>query len=309
MNNSQISSRSVSPCRSSTSISSDVSELSPSTSKPTESAKQVVFDAKKILDGHPKGHAILEEYNKNGYISPGSRMCLVSVLVADLVGKCGKEEMYIFGLFQNQSPTERSAFGIDQDFQSTHSDASNCLLRRWVGHAHALLAYGSNCKSEGVRMIIQDYNAQIKESSDELTALYGFLVLLRLLPSYNTKKKGRTSCQDVEDLLVKFHEVGTSAADALKDGATKQPTLLAFGSKTSIEQIILKIEDYGFTLPSSNIVPAVDTLFKSHYVFNLEYSAQLENFFVYLQSELYGLKFKGKMSTRITEITIAIKAQ
>ena len=103
--------------------------------------------------------------------------------------------------------------------------------------------------------------------------------------------------------------MGSSIEKALEDPLTKQPTLIAIGSKASIQQIILKIEDYGFPLATNNMTEAVDYLFKSHYVFNLEYSASLMNFFVFLQTQVYGLKYQGRVPPRVTEVAMAIKAQ
>ena len=102
-------------------------------------------------------------------------------------------------------------------------------------------------------------------------------------------------------VLCRFLRVGSSLQDALKDESTKQPSLLAFGSRSSVQQIIPKIEESGFPLPSTNITAAVDYLFNSHYVFNLEYSASLVNFFIYLQTQVYGIKCTGKLPPRVTE--------
>ncbi|XP_038063146.1 uncharacterized protein LOC119733851 [Patiria miniata] len=391
---------------------------------------QIVFDARKILMEHPKGPTIIKEYHKNRYICPGSRMTLVSVLVAHLIAKCGSyptiEEKHALGrsvitLFPNLSdssgktgyehffcsaggqsgyiqdklknmrrslpqsaklrmkkdtpkpcPKEdlpckllpeseaeelesfcRNALGdrnktavtkamaqsapnrrawinaeepflsvilqkyprfmdmpelIDQDFKAIFSDPADNLLQKWANHAQMLLTYASTCKQERVVKVHQDFRAQTSRKTEELTALYGFLVLLRLLPSYNTKAKGRVSCEDVDRLLVKFFEVNVPLEETLHDKTTKQPTLVVLGTKSSMEQILLKIEEFGFHLPSTNITAAVDLLFKSHYIFNLEYSPQLFNFFLYLQTQIYGLEYTGKLPPRVTEIAMALKA-
>ena len=105
-------------------------------------------------------------------------------------------------------------------------------------------------------------------------------------------------------------KVSSSLQDMLQQKTTKQPTLLALGSHQSIQQFFLKIEEFGIPLDqSTNIISAVDLLFKCHYIFNLEYAAPLVNFFLYLQTQIYNLKYKGKLPPRVTEVSLAIKAQ
>ena len=111
-------------------------------------------------------------------------------------------------------------------------------------------------------------------------------------------------------LFFSISKVSSSLQDMLQQKTTKQPTLLALGSHQSIQQFFLKIEDFGIPLDqSTNIISAVDLLFKCHYVFNLEYAAPLVNFFLYLQTQIYNLKYKGKLPPRVTEVSLAIKAQ
>ena len=55
-------------------------------SKPCSELK---FDVRNILEKHPKGPAIITEYEKNGYLCPATRMSLVTVVTAELVKICG----------------------------------------------------------------------------------------------------------------------------------------------------------------------------------------------------------------------------
>lgn len=56
-------------------------------------------------------------------------------------------------------------------------------------------------------MLTYYFNTYLTFTLVELTELYGFLILMHLLPSFNTKGKGRVSCQDTDKLLVTYHEV------------------------------------------------------------------------------------------------------
>ena len=105
--------------------------------------------------------------------------------------------------------------------------------------------------------------------------------------------------------LVFLSQMNVPLEEILHDKTTKQPSLVVLGTRSLMEQI-LKIEEYGFQLPSTVITVAIHLLFKSRYVFNLKYSPQLFNFFVYLQTQIYGLEYKGKLPPRVTEIATAL---
>ena len=95
----------------------------------------------------------------------------------------------------------------------------------------------------------------------------------------------------------------------LKDNFTRQPTLIVHGTKSVIHQLIIKIEDKAFILPTASIITAVDILYKCHYVFNLEYAAPLKDFFLFLQTQIYGMSYEGSLPSRITELSIAFGSQ
>lgn len=94
----------------------------------------------------------------------------------------------------------------------------------------------------------------------------------------------------------------------LKDDFTRQPTLIVHGTKSEVHQLFIKIEDKAFILPTTSIITAVDLLYKCHYVFNLEYASPLKDFFLFLQSQIYGISYGGTLPSRIRELSIALKS-
>ena len=72
----------------------------------------------------------------------------------------------------------------------------------------------------------------------------------------------------------------------------KQPYLIAIGAKRSeIYQFYVAVDQKAIPCDTS-ILGAMDTLFKAHYVFGLQYSEPLHNFWVFIQTTLYGLDRK-----------------
>eukprot|EP00057_Strongylocentrotus_purpuratus_P028446 XP_011682920.1 PREDICTED: uncharacterized protein LOC583934 isoform X2 [Strongylocentrotus purpuratus] len=194
---------------------------------------------------------------------------------------------------------------VQQDFQEIYPDASDSLLKKWDGHAMALLAYASTCR-EG-KEINDEYHA-LPKTRQEHTQLFGFLVLMKFLPSYNTKGKGRVSQADMEHCIVHFHDVHRPVTECLKDTATRRPSLLVKGTKNNVEEIFLQIEEYACPLHTPNIVNAFDILFKSYYVYNLAYPVPASIFYLYLQTQIFGLHHDGKLPPAIREIASAVNA-
>ena len=94
-----------------------------------------------------------------------------------------------------------------------------------------------------------------------------------------------------------------------KDNFTHQPTLLVHGTKSAIHQLFIKIEDKVFIMPTTSIITAMDILYKCHFVFNLEYAAPLKDFFLFLQTQIYGMSCGGTLPSRITALSVALGSQ
>ena len=97
-------------------------------------------------------------------------------------------------------------------------------------------------------------------------------------------------------------------AACVQEAVTQQPSLLVIGSKSDVQQLFLQVEDFTSPLQSSSIVNAFDLLFKAYYVFNLVYPAPVHNWYLYLQTQIFGLDLQGmKMPPRIRELSAAVQ--
>lgn len=74
---------------------------------------------------------------------------------------------------------------------------------------------------------------------------------------------------------------------------TRQPSLLVRGTKSRVEQLFLQVEDVTLPPQTTNIINAFDALLKSYYVFNLAYPAPVHNWYLYLQTQIFGLDLQG----------------
>ena len=89
---------------------------------------------------------------------------------------------------------------------------------------------------------------------------------------------------------------------------TRQPSLLVMGTKTDVQQLFLQVEHFTSPLQTSSIVNALDALFKACYLFNLEYPAPVHNWYLYLQTKIFGLDLLGmKMPPRVRELAAVVR--
>lgn len=60
-------------------------------------------------------------------------------------------------------------------------------------------------------------------------------------------------------------------------------------SKSVISQYHISIDYHCISLKVKNIIEAIDSLFKAHYVFNVEFDLELKNFWIFIQHYFYGI--------------------
>lgn len=69
-----------------------------------------------------------------------------------------------------------------------------------------------------------------------------------------------------------------------------QPYLLAHGeTKRNIGKYYVIIDHLALPCPTREALGAFDALFKSHYIFGLEYSSYLYNFWTFLQTTIFKI--------------------
>ncbi|PIK49749.1 hypothetical protein BSL78_13374 [Apostichopus japonicus] len=204
---------------------------------------------------------------------------------------------------------------ITQDFEQMFgTDIGHNFLLKWGQHASKVLAYISSSKNPTLVDLKDEYQASSK--SEELSALYGLLGLIHLLPSFNTRKKGKCSREEVIQFFLDNQPIGTSVEDYTNKASAegiirRQPYLLGIGNAHEIQQFFIIVDRRAIptSRQSCNIVAATDVLFKFYYIFNLDYPPQLEDFFIYLQTEIYNIPVHPgqKLANRVKEIKVALQ--
>lgn len=117
-----------------------------------------------------------------------------------------------------------------------------------------------------------------------------FLKLVCLLPPVNTKKtsfstsRGSTTAA-LEKLIIYYKK-----AEEFVSTST-QPQLIATGpNKKAISNFFVSIDGKLIPVPVSKIDNAIDFIFKTHFVFDVEYEKSLISFWKFLQNDVYKIK-------------------
>jgi len=91
-----------------------------------------------------------------------------------------------------------------------------------------------------------------------------------------------------------------SATPLHTDENKNQPKLIAVGpNKLAIDQYFLKVDTNLILLPTTDIIKAIDYLFKAHFVFHTEYDGDLKNFWILIQHYFY--KISSNCSNKVIE--------
>ena len=110
--------------------------------------------------------------------------------------------------------------------------------------------------------------------------------ILALLVSQrgNVKRKrdDKSSKSDIISYVIKHFKLGTpfNEITEIVNGITLQPILVCFDNN----QIFLKLDSKYCELPSGNFLYAIDLLFKSFYVFNVDYPSQASYFYYFIEN-------------------------
>ncbi|PIK39350.1 hypothetical protein BSL78_23814 [Apostichopus japonicus] len=144
---------------------------------------------------------------------------------------------------------------ISQDFQQMFGEETGAnFLMKWGQHAKSILEYMKNSRNAKLVELTKEYEGTAK--SDELCALYALLGLVHLLPSFNTRKKGKCSREDHNGFFLDFQNIGTSVEDyirsqQLQTTTRKQPYILALGSRYNVDQYFIAVD--GTPIPVSRM--------------------------------------------------------
>ncbi|KAJ8681986.1 hypothetical protein QAD02_017778 [Eretmocerus hayati] len=155
-----------------------------------------------------------------------------------------------------------------------------------------------------------------KFGDEKNSSLKALLILIGLLPSKKTSRKGSKNkgkldnvpqpnrrepgqlkdkrC-DPQDSLLKistdFADPGTYIRNVRREGCTSvQPYILGLGTETKRFYFVVADDSIFSRKNNTDLVSAFDLLFKIYYVFNLGYPPQIQYFYNFIETYIYGCK-------------------
>jgi len=200
---------------------------------------------------------------------------------------------------------------LELDFRLHFPEAVTKLINDFPLLTPGIIAAARLSPKCNVVDLLKDYDTQ-QHASDLNTRdyTYGILALLHLLPSSNTRQKGKLSSAEFESSLVAFKPQQTSIAlfvDAKKSSTNKQPSLLCIGSKDEPGPFYLILDAKAVSLGDCGTLRALDSLFKVHFVYWVTYAKCLGLFMEFLQKVVYKIENR-KMSSRVQELHTCIQS-
>ncbi|PIK60368.1 hypothetical protein BSL78_02739 [Apostichopus japonicus] len=117
-------------------------------------------------------------------------------------------------------------------------------------------------------------------------------------------------CTDALQYLIQNVHEGTDVEEAtkLKEDRFKQPLLLSLGAEKGSETVVFVILDRIAISGGLHVVGALDRLFKSHYVFNVEYSPSLQQFWEFIAAMIYEVIPPAIAKPQVRALGAAIRA-
>ncbi|XP_028401812.1 uncharacterized protein LOC114524820 isoform X2 [Dendronephthya gigantea] len=173
---------------------------------------------------------------------------------------------------------------INVEFQLLYPEECDNFLTKWGTYfQERIIVLGRN-EYPAVQQIISD------SKNSDLCALY---VLAYILHKSTNRKKGKTSTVTRDGAITYLLQNVPSGSDVeeaakSKDERFTQPFLLSTGNAQNPEDYFIVLDR--IVIPcGQDVVKAVDMLFKSHYVFNVEYASPLHNFWEFIAAMIYGV--------------------
>ncbi|XP_041466263.1 uncharacterized protein LOC121416815 [Lytechinus variegatus] len=201
-------------------------------------------------------------------------------------------------IIQEFRPFLTTAGLIEQDFSLMFPENHSHFLEKWPRMKVKVLSLAKELHGNPTAENLLKHVAREKDSDALSQGWNGdtaaVLLLLCLLPPCNHGRSGavgKMSVGSAVDLLLQFEKTGVNLEQLLQEGKRQmQPFLLALGrSKAQITQYFIIIDHMALPCAAHDIEGAMDALFKSHYVFGLEYARPLKNFWTFVQTTIYGV--------------------
>ncbi|PIK46807.1 hypothetical protein BSL78_16306 [Apostichopus japonicus] len=196
---------------------------------------------------------------------------------------------------------------VNQDLQMKFGDeVSRQLLMKWDSSiAPVILKLAEQTSTTAIRELFMEFNENKDSSSYDCLGMYALLICVFMLPTHARSKGMRKQSLN---MLIDFRPIGTVLEKYLtQDRPNRQPYLLCLGTRSAPTQFFI-IGDRQAIKCEDNIVAAVDKLFKLHFVFNLQYAAELKLFYNFIETFVFKLSPLGQLPNKLVEIVAAIES-
>lgn len=197
---------------------------------------------------------------------------------------------------------------LDIDFRLHYPTAINAFLTDFPGLAKGIIAAARLSPRTGVTDLLREYDSV--EHSPNVTPrdyMFATLLLLKLLPSSNTRQKAKVSSVELEQCLICFRPQQTSIELFISQKKQKQPFLLCLGTKEEPGPFYLILDTKAVCLGTCGVVRAIDALFKAHYVYWVGYARPVELFMEFIQKLVFKIECNAKLTPRVRELHNTIK--
>ena len=117
----------------------------------------------------------------------------------------------------------------------------------------------------------------------------------------------KSSINQINSNKIFLSQIGTDVASAAKnkDPEFRQPFLLALGEPRKPHQYFLVLDKTAVDA-GTNTVVAFDRLFKSHYLFGIDFSPVLKNFWEFIASVIYEVLPAVDTKASVRSLALAI---
>ncbi|XP_071838876.1 uncharacterized protein [Apostichopus japonicus] len=197
---------------------------------------------------------------------------------------------------------------INLEFQMMYPERCDNFITKWeTCFREKIIALGE-AEYPAVQGLIKNY----KDGNRDICALSVLTYMLHRSVNLTKGKSGKTSSSsraDALQYLIQNVPEGTDVEEAtkLKEDRFKQPLLLSLGAEKDPKQFFVILD----RIPISgglHVVDALDRLFKCHYVFNVEYSPSLQQFWEFIAAMIYEVIPPATAKPQVRALGAAIRA-
>ncbi|XP_035711162.1 uncharacterized protein LOC118436708 [Folsomia candida] len=173
---------------------------------------------------------------------------------------------------------------INFEFSQLYPEEENNFLNSWQIWTKQILQEAKYINKSPA--LLKFLTENCGEWDEAIGALF---TLLHLIPPTAQGKAKRNRC-NIEDAKTRLEGTPLQSILDTWKGDVKQPNLLCLGSdKNSLDNFFIICDRLLLPLAARNSTEAIDSLFKSHYVFGTEYDVSLRGLWKFIQVYIFKL--------------------